>query len=164
MRLMTSDHDAGLDQAGRPWRRRLAPASGANSAIELLLLANDVVGLRPGWIRATSDGSEYVSVDDVVAASLQESATLAMRSTVHAPALLFAICEPDYHAARYPDGLSLLWRDVGALLAIAQVTATSLGLASTILGIAVELDGSRRTLPAFCLGALAVGANLDPEQ
>jgi len=74
-------------------------------------------------------------------------------------AVIFPLCELARTLSRYPAGVSLAWRDAGALALMLHLVATDAGLASSIIGTSgllarADLDG-----PAIQdLGALTLGA------
>jgi hypothetical protein len=93
---------------------------------------------------------------------------LAARGRPDFAALAVAICDLRLLRSRYPTGLSLAWRDAGALLAIAQLVATDLNVSSTIVGATawVTDDSAETELEQFVwvLGALAIGGDMSQEE
>lgn len=74
-------------------------------------------------------------------------------------AVIFPLCDLARTLSRYPAGVSLAWRDAGALALMLHLVATDAGLSSSIIGTSgllarADLDG-----PAIQdLGALTLGA------
>jgi hypothetical protein len=64
------------------------------------------------------------------------------------------VAHPLRTLSRYPEGMSLIWRDAGALLATVHLVASDLGLSSCIVGT----SGVLRTDHAGPLGPVDVGA------
>lgn len=111
---------------------RPVPSAGARHPMDLHLLAGDVEGLAAGAWRFDALRC------DLVATGLPYERVLArlgeVLGTETPPAALVAVAHLPRTLFRYPNGLSLLWRDAGALLATLQLCATDVGLASCIAG------------------------------
>jgi SagB-type dehydrogenase family enzyme len=111
---------------------RPVPSAGARHPMDLHLLAGDVDGLAAGAWRFDALRC------DLVATGLPYERVLArlgeVLGTETPPAALVAVAHLPRTLSRYPSGLSLLWRDAGALLATLQLCATDVGLASCISG------------------------------
>lgn len=152
------------DLAGAPIASRAAPSAGARHPLTLVLLVRHVSGLAAGcWVL------------DPIAAVLRpgkhrlEQTEEALREVAEAlgqpeppPAAVLAVAHPDRILSRYPDGISLLWRETGALLMLVHLTASDLGLGSCIAGTCGVLcadDGSG--LGPVDLGAVALGTIAD---
>lgn len=140
---------------------RPAPSAGARHPHVLVVLAQQVRGLDHGaWVldpdaaclrRANHDTAHC---DRALA-----EVTDALRVDSPPPAVVFTVARLAATLARYPAGLSLLWRDAGALQATIHLAACDLGLDSCIVGTAGALhayDGTGDSL--FDTGALAIGA------
>jgi hypothetical protein len=139
-----------VDAAGREWGSHVSPSAGGTHSIRPLLYVRTSTG--GCWFRAGRDYIVQVKVP-------QASALLtAMRAASDGPlfSAIVAVAEPDVLFARYPDGISLLWRDAGAFCAAAQFVADSYALRSRIIGIATELEGADRLAPACAVGAVAL--------
>jgi SagB-type dehydrogenase family enzyme len=134
---------------------RPTPSAGARHPIDVHLLARDVEGLAPGAWRFDALTCELVEVQTQHEESLQTLGELAGGTAP--PAALVAVAHLDRTLSRYKDGLSLLWRDAGALLATLHLCATDLGLASCIVGAtgAMTNDPARGEVD---VGALIVGS------
>lgn len=111
---------------------RPAPSAGARHPLDLYLVVAEVDGLSAGAWRFDALRCELVG------ASLAHEPALAQLGEVVGaeapPAALIAVAHLHRTLSRYPTGLSLLWRDAGALLATLQLCATDVGLASCIAG------------------------------
>jgi SagB-type dehydrogenase family enzyme len=111
---------------------RPTPSAGARHPIDLHLLARDVEGLETGAWRFDALSCELVEAQAEHEETLQKLGKIVGGPVP--PAALVAVAHLDRTLSRYPDGLSLLWRDAGALLATLHLCATDLGLASCIVG------------------------------
>lgn len=154
------------DLAGAPIAHRAAPSAGARHPLTLVLLARHVLGLDPGsWIldpdaavlRPGAHSSEQI--ED----ALHEVAQ-AMGQPGPPPAAVLAVAHPDRTLSRYPLGISLLWRETGALLMLVHLAAADIGLGSCIVGTcgALHADDGGGTGPVD-LGAVAIGTTADAE-
>jgi SagB-type dehydrogenase family enzyme len=134
---------------------RPTPSAGARHPIDVHLLAHDVEGLPGGAWRFDALTCELVATSADHDATLERLGSIVGRAAP--PSALLAVAHLDRTLSRYPDGLSLLWRDAGALLATLHLCATDLGLASCIVGATgVMMDDI--TLAEVDVGALIVGA------
>jgi len=150
------------DAIGRRWESRYYPSSGGTHCIEPLIYASRVDDLPTGWYRQRSAYQHDVErVEPPDGATLIKITMDALRVEQAPSAIVFAVAEPAIHAARYPGGISLLWRDAGAFLAIAQLCATSLGLSAAIAGVTHELPVPSQAIPPFVVGAVGVAGVMD---
>lgn len=132
------------------------PSGGARHPLELHLLASGVDGLDEGHYAFDPLSCELVLLDADAMPRLErlhEILACARRPS----AALFAVAHPERTLSRYPDGMSLVWRDAGALLATAHLCATDLGIESCIVGSTGILTGGQVESP-IDVGCLAVGA------
>lgn len=136
---------------------RPVPSAGARHPFELHLLAGQVDGLVSGaW---------YLDAlrCDLIATEMPSAPILARLGEIvgaeSPPAALVLVAHLNRTLSRYPTGLSLLWRDAGALLATLQLCATDIGLASCITGTCGVLvdDAAGGVLD---VGALLVGSEV----
>jgi SagB-type dehydrogenase family enzyme len=139
--------------------RRPAPSAGARHPHALVLLARLIDGLPSGsWVLDPDRACLRPTNHDpaAVAAALDRIGD-ALR-TGPPPAAVVAVASPAATLARYPLGMSLLWRDAGALLATVHLSAADVGLASCVVGTAGVLhawDGTAEGL--VDTGAVALG-------
>lgn len=151
LRTLASVRVSGTDAAGRIWSSRVAPSAGGTHSIRPLL-----------FIAETPDHGSWFRIDDdrVAQVDVRQGAPLVadIADALRAPVLaaVVAVAEPDVLLARYPEGVSLLWRDAGAFCATTQFVADSFSLRSRIIGISHELDATHRQVPAFAVGAVAL--------
>ena len=154
-------------ELGNSVSSRPAPSGGARQPLQLLTTAHPLqpvtshrgVGsgrhaavLRPGAISsATIDG-----------ALSSFAAALGLREPP--PAAIVAVGEPQRTLTRYPDGISLLWRETGALSTPVSPSATDLGLGSCLIGTCGVLYpiGETPSLQPVDLGAVAIGTPATP--
>jgi SagB-type dehydrogenase family enzyme len=152
---------AGTDEEGHELGRRPCPSAGARYPLSLLLAARDVCGLRTGGFvldpeRALLRSTKH-ELKQLDRALLKVAD--ALRSDEPPPAVIFIVAHPLRTLSRYPEGLSLLWREAGVVLGTLHLVATELGLASCIVGTTATLeDPSDRPSAPVDIGALAVGA------
>jgi SagB-type dehydrogenase family enzyme len=139
---------------------RPAPSAGARHPHVLVLLARDVTGLPPGpWVLdpdraclrpANHDPAQVQAALDRIGEALRTPAP---------PAAVVTVAAPGSTLARYPSGMSLLWRDAGALQATVHLAAADLGLASCVVGTAGILHAWNGTPGGLVdTGAVALGA------
>ncbi|WP_173154259.1 nitroreductase family protein [Phytohabitans suffuscus] len=154
------------DLAGAPIAHRAAPSAGARHPLTLVLLARHVRGLDPGsWI-LDPDAAVLrpgAHPPEQIAEALHEVAH-AMGQPGPPPAVVLAVAHPDRTLSRYPLGISLLWRETGALLMLIHLTAADIGLGSCIVGTcgALHADDGSGTGPVD-LGAVALGTTANTE-
>ena len=152
----------GTDRAGIEISSRPSPSAGGRHPINLVLLCHDVAGLDFGGfvldpgravLRRTRHSTEQCTQ------ALEQIAD-ALRSDQVPPAVIVALAHPLRTLSRYPEGMSLIWRDAGAMLATVHLVATDLGLASCIVGTSGVLhtdhDGP---LGPVDVGAVALGSS-----
>lgn len=161
MRLLGDAQLSDIDSDGRVWQSRVQPSAGGTHCLEPLLWAQDVTGLESGWYR--QDGAHIGRVREF-AGELADRLLSALRDSLrHArpAAAIFAVADTRLLAARYPLGVSLMWRDAGAFLATAQLLATAFEVSSTIAGIAcpVASVSAMSEFVPHIVGALAVGGS-----
>jgi SagB-type dehydrogenase family enzyme len=139
--------------------QRPTPSAGGRHPLELALLAVKIDGVRPGlWhfdaaacdlVRAeASEGVASVALEEVLAA-LEGDSTPA--------AAIFVIADFGRTLSRYPNGMSLVFRDAGALLATLHLCASDAGLASCIVGSAGALVYESDSTLVADVGAVLVG-------
>ena len=150
----------GIDATGTPISRRAAPSAGARHPFELVLAAHDVEGLDAGlWV--LDPDAAVLRASEVTASEVAEALDAiaqAMSVRRRPPAAIFVVADPTLTLSRYPNGISLLWREAGALLMLIHLTATDLGLGSCIVGTTGALcaDSAELRTPVD-LGAVALG-------
>lgn len=155
--------DIKSDAAGRLWTRRGVPSAGGTHSIDLLVAVRNAPACKPGWYRWSDESAQPVALQIPAAEALLSDASTALRGNGNVTAFLFAICDFAVLASRYAAGSSLAWRDAGALLALAQLVSTDLGVSSTIVGSVTEVHGvtvPRQGSPVWSLGALALGGHI----
>jgi SagB-type dehydrogenase family enzyme len=136
---------------------RPVPSSGARHPLDIYLLAGEVSDLPVGAWRFDALRCELVGTP------LRHEPALTRFGTVlgveRPPAALIAVAHLERTLSRYRTGLSLVWRDAGALLATLQLCATDLGLASCIAGTCgIAVDD--RSTGVLDVGALVLGAEV----
>jgi SagB-type dehydrogenase family enzyme len=156
--------DEGTGDDGGPWIHRPAPSAGGTHPFDLLVLAHDVSDLAPGayCFAPWSVQLHRAIVPVAYIATLTAAVVAATRRATPPPAAIVLVANVERTYRRYPQGLTLLLRDAGALLAVLHLVATDLMLASTIVGTAGHrpdgpgaVDGEMPTV-VDC-GALALG-------
>jgi hypothetical protein len=148
------------DTAGTPVAQRAAPSAGARHPLMLIILARDVVDLPPGGWALDPDAAvlrRSVHTNSAVDHALAQIGD-ALHITQLPPAAIVVIGCPHTTLSRYPDGISLLWREVGAQLMLIHLAATDIGLGSCLAGTCAVLHPvtDDPTSPVD-LGAVALG-------
>lgn len=125
---------AGWDEGPDGYVRthRPTPSAGARHPIDVHLVACDVAGLDVGSWWFDPLACELVQSSGGAVPILRRLGAVVERPPP--PAALVLVAHLDRTLNRYRDGMSLVWRDAGALLATLHLCATDLGLASCILG------------------------------
>lgn len=150
-----------VDRAGVSTSYRAAPSAGARHPFEIAVAVHDVTGLTPGlWVL---DAQAAVLRPGVLTKGQVEDALGHVTEALHVdsipPAVAFVVADPRPTLTRYPRGISLLWRESGALLMMLHLLATDLDLGSCIVGTVGALCHDDRDPNATIdLGAVAIGA------
>jgi len=147
-------------------RQSPVPSAGGRQPLTIMVIASDISGLSDGvWMVRGDSRTALVNVQlpAKTVTALSTAAAAALRTDTVPPALIIPLARPRRTFSKYPGGESLLWRDAGALLAVAHLAAEDLGLASCILGLAetayIPIPNSDEFL--FDAGALAVGSRTE---
>lgn len=136
--------------------RRPTPSAGARHPFDLYILARQVHGLAPGAWKFDPLTCDLTVTEIPSTPALSRFAEIVDAKAP--PAALVLVGHLDRTLSRYPTGLSLLWRDAGALLALLHLSAVDLHLASCIVGsCGVFLDDKHGK--QIDMGALLVGAD-----
>jgi SagB-type dehydrogenase family enzyme len=137
---------------------RPTPSAGGRHPADMYVLADDVEALDAGAWLFDPLGCELVKVARSAGTTLRVLGEIV--ETDPPPAAIVIVARHERTLSRYPAGLSLIWRDVGALLATLHLCATDLGLASCIVGsCGVFIDDP--TAGEIDMGALLVGRRDD---
>ncbi len=136
---------------------RPAPSAGARHPSELLVAALDVSGLQPGWWSFDSLTCALVikALPELDVAAAAEAVRAAIGADHRPPAVVFLVADLSRTLSRYPAGMSLVWRDAGALLGLLHLCACDVGLGSCIAGLSGILPLES---PLADVGALAIGS------
>ncbi len=149
------------DFAGAPIAQRPAPSAGARHPLALVVLAHNVINLPAGaWVL---DPDAAVLRPAMYSPDAVHRALAALSDALHRtelpPAAVMAVGRPGATLSRYPDGISLLWREVGALLMLVHLAATDIGLKSCLVGTCGVLHPVSGDPSALVdLGAVVLGA------
>ncbi|GAA2396375.1 nitroreductase family protein [Mycolicibacterium llatzerense] len=149
-------------ELGNPVSSRPAPSAGARQPLQLVLITAEPLD-QPRHDRAwVLDADAAVLRPATLTAAAIDSAldrfAAALGVDEPPPAAVVAVGVPQRTFSRYPDGVSLLWRETGALLMLVQLAATDIGLGSCLIGTCGALYPIGETLAApVDLGAVAVG-------
>jgi len=165
--LLRTRREVRRDAVGRQWESRGYPSAGGTHCIDLLVCANHVIGWARGWYRWSDTALAAEPVIFQEGSDLLSAAQRSVRQESPFPAAVFAIADPALLLQRYPLGVSLLWRDAGALMGIAQLVATDLHLVSTISGACVRVSTPTPVINddleghAYAVGGLILGGRVD---
>lgn len=165
--LLRTRREVRRDAVGRQWESRGYPSAGGTHCIDLLVYANEVMGWARGWYRWSDSALAAEPVIFQRGSELLLAAQKSVRQERPFPAGVFAIADPALLLQRYPSGASLLWRDAGALVGIAQLVATDLHLVSTISGACLSVNTSAPVISddleglAYAVGGLILGGRVD---
>lgn len=148
------------NEAGLPISARPAPSAGARQPLTLVVLVHDVEGLPAGSWVLDSDAAVLRPGDHSSADIFQAMGQIsdAMHVSQVPPAVVLIVGRPQLTLSRYPDGISLLWREVGALQMLIHLAATDIGLGSCLVGTCAALYPATGNPNNFIdLGAVALG-------
>jgi hypothetical protein len=149
-------------ELGNPVSSRPAPSAGARQPLQLVLVTAQPLD-QPRRDRAwVLDPDAAVLRPATLTASTIDSALTRFATALGVdeppPAAVVVVGVPQRTFSRYPDGVSLLWREAGALLMVVQLAATDIGLGSCLIGTCGALYPISETLAApVDLGAVAIG-------
>ena len=140
---------------------RPIPSAGARHPFDLhLVVDRRVEGLEPGVYVFDAVTGALVAQREVSA--VPEALLSRLGDHVGAPtapaAAIFLVGHLDRTLSRYPAGMSLAWRDAGALLQTLHLCATDLHLRSCIAGTCGFLRDEARG-PVVDMGCLALGGS-----
>lgn len=152
------------DTAGAPVAQGAAPSAGARHPLTLIVLARDVADLPAGGWALDPDAAvlrRSVHTPNAVDHALAQIGD-ALRVPQPPPAAVVAVGCPHTTLSRYPGGISLLWREVGAQLMLIHLAATDIGLGSCLVGTCAVLHPVTDDPSApVDLGAVAFGTTID---
>lgn len=143
-RVIAVRHDERLgERALRPF-----PTAGARSELELYILANDVAGLCPGayYYDSTEHRLLLLRERDHYQQEIVRFAAAATGDKLNRDPAVVVLITAVFERVmwKYSElGLSLIYKDVGALLQTLYLVATGLGLAPCAIGSANEAENSR---------------------
>lgn len=128
----------GTTELGNAVTSRPAPSGGARHPLcEVIITAEPLHEVHPqrAWVLDPDAAVLRPAATNVTAidSALERFADALGLDTVP-PAAVVAVGFPALTLDRYPGGMSLLWREVGALLMLVHLTATDLHLGSCLVG------------------------------
>lgn len=149
-------------ETGRPVTSRPAPSGGARHPLRLVIITEvPLHALHPhrGWVLEPDAAvlrPATATESDIDAALTKFAEALGLNAAP--PAAVVAVGFPHRTLTRYPDGISLLWREAGALLMLVHLVATDLHLGSCFVGTCGALYpvGAEAWQPVD-LGAVVIG-------
>lgn len=121
---------------------RPVPSAGARHPLELKVITLDVIELEQGLWNFDPVKCELVKAE----ISIEKLTTTVsiLKEVGHIEsgpaAIILLVAHFARTLSRYPNGASLVWRDVGVLASILHLCATDIGLASCIVGASQVLD------------------------
>lgn len=142
--------------------RRPTPSAGGRHPFDLhLAISHRVEGLDAGMYVFDAVSGSLVAQND--GESPPEDLLTQIGDQLGSPnppaAAIFLVGYLDRTLSRYPAGMSLAWRDAGALLQTLHLCATDLQLRSCIVGVCGTLH-SEDPGPVIDMGCLALGGPL----
>jgi SagB-type dehydrogenase family enzyme len=157
--------DWAIAENGYQATHRPAPSAGARHPFDLhVIVGQELQGLDAGEYAfdavagALVAGARSRDRTDGVLARVGEQ----LGAPSPPPSAIFLIADLDRTLSRYPGGMSLIWRDAGALLQTLHLCATDLGLSSCIAGTCgVLCDDAVESM--VDMGCLAFGGPPEPE-
>jgi SagB-type dehydrogenase family enzyme len=140
---------------------RATPSAGGRHPFDLhVVAANEVDGLKRG--EYLFDPASASLAPEALAGSDPAGVLTYLGDRLAAPhpptAAIFLVAHLDRTLSRYPAGMSLAWRDAGALLQTLHLCATDLALRSCIVGTCGVLHDDAQG-PVIDMGALALGGS-----
>jgi SagB-type dehydrogenase family enzyme len=138
---------------------RPTPSAGGRHPLELVLLALNVQGLGPGLWHFDAAACDLLRAEPQNGAGPATLAAVltALEGDGTPAAAIFAVADFARTLSRYPNGMSLVFRDAGALLATLHLCASAAGLPSCIVGTAGALRYEAGATVIADVGALLVG-------
>lgn len=142
---------------------RPAPSAGARHPIEILGVFNQVQGIPRGLWHFDPFGLELrcVSARPREIARYNKSACAVLGTTTAPPVIFLFVAVLQRTLSRYPAGLSLIWRDSGALAATIALAAEGIGLAACPLGFSQPFHSPAsigiRMHAGWIMGGIAIG-------
>ena len=125
-------------------RQTFAPSAGARHPLTALVLTCDVPTPTPpaaeqrhrAWAVSASVAPTLYEIEGHVAqrTALLDAVAASARLEDHPHTVIFALARFRRTLSKYPDGMSLVWRDSGVFLGYAHLLATHLGLHSSLVG------------------------------
>lgn len=147
-----SQDDDGYQRSWRP-----VPSAGGRHPFELLVCAEDVSGLPRGWWWFDAGNCDLVSLTLRTSMSTYLQRLMARTPAIEMPAVaVVCVAVAERTLSRYPTGMSLVWRDAGALQFALQMVAHDLGVASRIVASSSLLSEPSWGNLTFDAGALVV--------
>jgi hypothetical protein len=165
---------AGLTRTGARTERgndvlsRPSPSAGARHPLSLAIVLSAAAGPDRAKARSWVLDPDFAVLRPGI--HTQQSIDGALRALADAlgmgrppPAAIMIVARPCRTLTCYPTGMSLLWREAGALMMLIHLAATDLGLSSCLAGTCAVLHPIAETACApVDLGAVAIGAS-EPE-
>ncbi|HEX6539588.1 MAG TPA: SagB family peptide dehydrogenase [Candidatus Dormibacteraeota bacterium] len=175
--LSTLLHHAARVESPRPAEQQSSeahrpfPAAGAESELEIYVLADNVDGLTPAAYHYDPVGHHLVLVRarDADQERIQRDAGLAAGGLERTPPVMLLITAVFSRVMQRYEwvGLSLIYKDCGCLLQTLYLVATAMGLAPCAIGTGEELENTRwlglDPLVEAQVGCFLVGPRLSPD-
>lgn len=152
------ESDDGYQMTSRP-----SASAGGRHPYELIVAVQDVAAVTEGlWL---FDAARCSLVRRGIEAGRLQAALSAVNTaaglTSNAPATIFLVAHFQQTLSRYPSGSTLVWRDIGAVVATLHLVASAAGLASCIVGTGGVLEFDESQLVADGI-ALVIGRKRRP--
>lgn len=150
---------------GKLLSSRPTPSAGASHPIEIICIASDVQGMQRGCWYFDPYGLtlHLIPVSHNFCTVYENLASSVLESEIKPPLLILFPTILRKTLSRYKNGLSLVWRDVGALTATLCFAAQGLKLNSCPLGFSHPLISANyfglNEGESWVMGGVAIGGN-----
>lgn len=142
---------------------RPAPSAGARHPIECVCLINNVEGVESGcwYFDPFALSLQRAKVPNSFLHHFNKLTSDVLHEKTRPPVVILFVAILEKTLSRYPQGMSLVWRDAGALAATIAMTAEALELAACPLGFSSKMIFPKSfgltPTQAWVMGGIALG-------